>query len=164
MVLTPSRSGYTHTCHHSPGCHCPVTSNQQHEPLLAFNLTTSMIFFVLENTPLAMPKAPYLSMESVPISILGYIKTSFSVCTLTDLTTIPYSSLECVSTPTHQHPVLPIIRLSQALRLHSLLECFQTLTVGTTPGPRDDENFDHLSERILLCNTPHWVPNYVTVF
>ena len=87
-----SRSGYTHTHQHSPGCHCPVTSNQQCEPLLTFSLAMSTIFFVLEYIPLAMPKVSYLSMESILIPILRYIKTSFSACTSTELTTVHFSS------------------------------------------------------------------------
>ena len=59
------RSGYTHTHQHSPGCHCPVTSNQQCEPLLTFSLAASTLLFVLKYTPLAMPKASYPSMESI---------------------------------------------------------------------------------------------------
>ena len=54
LVLTPSRSGYTHTHCHSPACHCPVTSNQECEPLLASSLAMSMIFFILEYAPLVM--------------------------------------------------------------------------------------------------------------
>ena len=87
-----SRSGYTHTHQHSPGCYCPVTSNQQHEPLLTFSLAMSTIFFLLEYVPLAMPKASYLSMESVLIPILRYIKTSFSACASTELTAVHFSS------------------------------------------------------------------------
>ena len=89
------RSGYTHTHQRSPGCHCPVTSNQQHEPLLTFSLAASMLFFILEYTPLAMPKASYPSMESVLIPILGYVKTSFPACTLTELTAVHFSSWNC---------------------------------------------------------------------
>ena len=84
-----SRSGYTCTHQHSPGCHCPVTSNQQCEPLLTFSLAMSTI---LEYVPLAMPKVSYPSMESVLIPILRYIKTSFSACTLTELTTVHFLS------------------------------------------------------------------------
>ena len=87
-----SRSGYTHTHQHSPGCHCPVTSNQQHEPLLTFSLAMSTIFFILKYAPLAMPKASYPGMESVLIPILGYMKTSFSACTSTELTAVHFSS------------------------------------------------------------------------
>ena len=119
-----SRSGYTCTHHCSPGCHCPVTPNQQYEPLLTSSLATGMIFFILKYAPLVMLKALYLSMESILIPILRYAKTSFSVCTLTDLTTIYYSSLECVSTPTPQCPVLLTNHLAQVLRLHSSLEHF----------------------------------------
>ena len=54
-----SRSGYTHTHQCSPGCHCPVTSIQQCEPLLTFSLAMSVIFFILKYAPLAMPKASY---------------------------------------------------------------------------------------------------------
>ena len=85
-----SRSGYTHTLQRSPGCHCPVTSNQQHEPLLTFSLAMSTIFFTHEHAPLAMPKASYPSMESILIPILGYVKTSFSACTLTELTAVHF--------------------------------------------------------------------------
>ena len=81
LVLTPSsRSGYTCTHQHSPGCHCPVTSNQQHEPLFTSSLATGTIFFILKYAPLAMPKASYLSMESILIPILRYVKTSLSTC------------------------------------------------------------------------------------
>ena len=89
------RSGYTRTHQHSPGCHCPVTSNQQREPLLIFSLATSTLFFILEYAPLAMPKALYPSMESILIPILRYIKTSFSACTLTELTAVHFSSRNC---------------------------------------------------------------------
>ena len=89
------RSGYTHTHQCSPGYHCPVTSNQQHEPLLTFSLAVSMLLFILEYTPLAMPKASYLSMESILVPILGYAKTSFPACTLTELTTVHFSSWNC---------------------------------------------------------------------
>ena len=119
-----SRSEYTCTHHCLPGCHCPVTSNQQYEPFLTSSLATGTIFFILKYASLVMPKALYLSMESKLIPILGYAKTSFSVCTLTDLTTIHYLSLGCVSTPTPQCPVLLTNHLAQVLRLHSLLECF----------------------------------------
>ena len=87
-----SRSGFTRTHQHSPGCHCPVTSNQQHEPLLTFSLTMSTIFFILEYIPLAMPKASYPSMKSILIPILGYVKTSFSACASTEFTTVHFSS------------------------------------------------------------------------
>ena len=87
-----SRSGYTCTHQHSPGCHCPVTSNQQCEPLLTFSLAMSTIFFILKYIPLAMPKVSYPSMESILIPILRYIKTSFSACTLTELTAVHFSS------------------------------------------------------------------------
>ena len=90
-----SRSGYTHTHQHSPGCHCPVTSNQQCEHLLTFSLAMSTIFFILEYIPLTMPKVLYLSMESILIPILGYVKTSFSTCTLTELTAAHFSSWNC---------------------------------------------------------------------
>ena len=90
-----SRSGYTHTHQCSPGCHCPVTSNQQCEPLLTFSLAMSTIFFILKYAPLAMPKASYLSMESILIPILRYIKTSFSACTLTELTAVHFLSWNC---------------------------------------------------------------------
>ena len=90
-----SRSGYTCTHQCSPGCHCPVTSNQQHEPLLIFSLATSTIFFILKYIPLAMPKASYPSMESVLIPFLRYVETSFSACTLTELTTVHFSSWNC---------------------------------------------------------------------
>ena len=78
---------------------------------------------------LVMLKAPYLSMESILASILGYVKTSFSACTLTDLATVHYSSLGCTSVLVSQHPVLLTNHVSQVLRLHSLLEHFQTLTI-----------------------------------
>ena len=87
-----SRSGYTHTHQNSPGCHCPVTSNQQCEPLLTFSLAMSTIFFILKYVPLAMPKVSYPSMESTLVPILGYAKTSFSACTSTELTTVHFSS------------------------------------------------------------------------
>ena len=76
------RSGYTCTHQHSPGCHCPVTSTQQCEPLLTFSLAMSTLFFILKYAPLAMPKASYPSMESILIPILGYVKTSFPACTV----------------------------------------------------------------------------------
>ena len=90
-----SRSGYTHTHQSSPGCHCPATSNQQHEPLLTFSLAMSTIFFILEYVPLAMPKVSYLSVESILVPILRYIKTSFSACTSTELTAVHFSSWNC---------------------------------------------------------------------
>ena len=96
LVLTPSsRSGYTCTHQHSPGCHCPVTSNQQHEPLLTSSLAMSMILFILEYIPLVTPKALYLSMESILIPILRYVKTSLSACTVTELTSVHFSSWNC---------------------------------------------------------------------
>ena len=55
----------------------------------------SMIFFVLEYAPLVMLKALYLSMESILILILGYVKTSFSAHTLTELTAVHFSSWNC---------------------------------------------------------------------
>ena len=55
----------------------------------------SMIFFVLEYAPLAMPKASYPSMESVLIPILRYIETSLSACTLTELAAVHYLSWDC---------------------------------------------------------------------
>ena len=92
-----SRSGYIHTHQHSPGCHCPVTSIQQHEPLLTFSLAMSTMFFILKYTPLAMPMASYQSMESILIPIFRYVKTSFSACILTELTTVHF--LSCNHTP-----------------------------------------------------------------
>ena len=89
------RSGYTRTHQCSPGCHCPVTSNQQCEPLLTFSLAASMLLFILEYAPLAMPKASYPSMESILIPILRYIKTSFPACTLTELTEVHFLSWNC---------------------------------------------------------------------
>ena len=119
-----SRSGYICTHQHSPGCHCPVTSNQQCEPLLTFSLATSTIFFILECTPLAMPKASYPSMESILIPILRYIKMSFSACTLTELTTVHFSSwnhtpvlfLRICTIP--ENPVLLLNCSVQQLQLH----------------------------------------------
>ena len=58
-----SRSGYTHTHQHSPGCHCPFTSNQQCEPLLTSSLAMSTIFFLLKYAPLAMPNDRYCVPE-----------------------------------------------------------------------------------------------------
>ena len=148
-----SRSGYTCTHQHSPGCHCPVTSNQQHEPLLTFSLAMSTIFFILEYVPLTMPKASYPSMESVLIPILGYIKTSFSACTLTELTTVHYSSLGLYSCTPPKNPVLLLNRSAQKSELHHWLKHFNFKS-DFNLNRLNDVNFNHLSEK-TLCATPH---------
>ena len=148
-----SRSGYTHTHQCSPGCHCPVTSNQQCEPLLTFSLATNMIFFILEYVPLVMPKASYLSMECVLIPIPGYVKTSLSACTLTELTTVHYLSWNCTSVLTPQNPVLLSNHSGWTSKLHHWLEHFN-FKFDFNLNQSDDVHFDHLSER-TLCVTPH---------
>ena len=151
-----SRSGYTHNCQHSPGCHCPVTSNQQCEPLLTFSLAMSTIFSLLKYTPLAMPKASYLSMESILVPILRYVKTSFSVCTSTELITVHFLSWNCT-------PVLfPRIQFCFSITQFKNSNCIIDWNVSSsnsTSQPQlvhwlDDVNFDHLSER-TLCAMPH---------
>ena len=151
-----SRSGHTHTHQHSLGCHCPVTSNQQHEPLLTFSLATSTIFFILKYAPLAMPKVSYPSMEFILIPILRYIKTSFSACTSTDLNEVHFSSWNCT-------PVLfPRIQFCFSITQFENSNCIidwnvssSNLTSQPQPAHRlDDVNFNHLSER-TLCATPH---------
>ena len=107
----------------------------------------STIFFILEYAPLAAPKALYLSMESILIPILRYIKISFSACTLTDITTVHCSSWGCTSVLVPQNPVLSIAQVEHP----------QTaFPIGTFPNFNclDDEDFNHLSER-TLCVMPH---------
>ena len=121
-----SRSGYTPTHQHSPGCHCPVTSIQQCEPLLTFSLAMSMIFFILKYAPLAMPKASYMSMESVLIAILGYVKTNFSACTSTELTAVHFSSWNCT-------PVLfPRIQSCFSITQLKNLNCIISWNISTS--------------------------------
>ena len=151
-----SRSGYTHTCQHSPGCHCHVTSNQQHEPLLTFSLAMSTIFFILKYAPLAMPKASYPSMESILVPILRYIKTSLSACTLTELTAVHFLSWN--HTPVLFLRIQFCFSNTQFENSNCIID-WNVSSSNSTSQPQlahclDDVNFDHLSER-FFCAMPH---------
>ena len=158
------RSGYTHTHQHSPGCHCPITSNQQHEPLLTFGLAASTLLFILEYAPLAMPKASYPSLESVLVPILGYIKPSFPACTSTESTTVHFLSWNCT-------PVLfPRIQFCFLIaQLHNL-NCIINWNVSNSSSTLTSISqlvkqceFRSLVRENPLCDIPHWAPIYVMV-
>ena len=158
------RSGYTHTHQHSPGCHCPITSNQQCDPLLTFSLAVSTLLFILEYAPLAMPKASYLSMESILVPILRYVKTSFSACTLTELTAVHFLSQNCT-------PVLfPRIQFCFLITQLNNLNCIIDWNISNLSSTMT--SISQLVERCeiqslvrenTLCEAPHWVPIYVVV-
>ena len=64
-----------------------------------------------------MPKVSYPSMESILVPILRYIKTTFSACTLTDLTTVHFLPQNCT-------PVLfPIIQSCFSITQLKNLNC-----------------------------------------
>ena len=114
-----------------------------------------MIFFILEYAPLAMPKASYPSMESILVPIIGYIKTSFSACTSTELTAVHFLPWNCT-------PVLfPRIQFCFSIAQLENLNCIINWNISTSnltqPQPAnqlDDVNFNHFSERTLWV-MPH---------
>ena len=123
----------------------------------------SMIFFILEYTPLVMPKASYPSMESILVPMLGYVKTSFSCLYFDRINHSPLCLTELYSCTIPKNPVLLLNHSAQKSKLHPQLECFN-FKVDFNLNWLDDVNFNHLSERTLCATPPHWVPVYVTVF
>ena len=115
----------------------------------------STIFFILKYAPLAVPKALYLSMESILVPILRNIKTSFSACTLTDMTAVHCSLQSCTSVLAPPKSSLA----SQLLRSNT-----QTaFTIGTFPNFNhlDDEDFNYLLRENSLCLS-HIVHNFMS--
>ena len=112
----------------------------------------STILFILEYAPLAMPKASYPSMESILIPILRYIKTSFSACTLTGLTTVHYLPWNC--TPILFPRIQSCLPLRSETQMASLIRTFSNFECNFNRNWSDNVKFDHLSGR-TLCAMPH---------
>ena len=123
-----------------------------------------MIFFVLEYAPLAMPKAPYPSMESTLIPIFRYVKTSFSACTSTESTAVHFSSQN------HTPVLFPRIQFCFLITQLDNSNCIINWNVSTSNStstsisqPVEQCEFCSLVREISLCNAPHWAPVYVMV-
>ena len=100
-----------------------------------------------------MPKVSYPSMESVLILILGYIKTSFSACTLTDLTTVYFLPWNC--TPVLFPRIQSCFSITQLENPNHIIDWnIFNFKFNFNLNWLDDVNFNHLSER-TLCATPH---------
>ena len=130
-----SRSGYTCIHQHSPGCHCPVTSNQQREPLLTFSLVMSTIFFVLvHSTYYAKGLIPKYGIHTCSYSLIH--QNEFFCLYFNRVNCSTLFVMESYSCTIPENPVLLLTHSVWKLQLHHWLVCFKfKFDQPTSTGP-----------------------------